>query len=291
MTVPADRYLALLKTALAGELYVEAEALVYYLLHSAVNGGAIDIATVNRIAGRPDLVAQVRAARREGRAMSLAAGQPPQPVHALRGAVEIAHTMVGRLRLDNLHACLDIVRRENVPGDLIETGVWRGGACIFMRGYLLAHAMADRAVWVADSFDGLPPPTHPRDAGVDLSKAAMPFLAVPRAEVEALFARYDLLDGQVRFLEGWFRDTLPAAPIERLALLRLDGDLYESTMDALTALYHKVSPGGFVIVDDYHTNATCSAAIHDFRRERGIDAALQPVDRDAVFWRVERAGA
>jgi hypothetical protein len=90
----------------------------------------------------------------------------------------------------------------------------------------------------------------------------------------------------VRFLQGWFRDTLPTAPIERLALLRLDGDLYESTMDALLALYHKVSPGGFVIVDDYYTNPTCAAAITDFRAARGITARTTDIDVDALYWRV-----
>ncbi len=155
-----------------------------------------------------------------------------------------------------------------------------------MRAWLMAHGIADRTVWVADSFDGLPPPTHPQDAGVDLTKRTNPFLAVPRAEVEELFARYDLLDGQVRFLEGWFRDTLATAPIGRLALLRLDGDLYESTMDALQALYHKVAPGGFVIVDDFYTNRTCADAIHDFRRERAIKAPTTDIDGDALFWRV-----
>ena len=78
-----------------------------------------------------------------------------------------------------------------------------------------------------------------------------PQLAVPLERVQDNFRRYGLLDEQVRFLKGWFRDTLPTAPIERLAVLRLDGDLYESTIQALDGLYDKLSAGGFVIVDDY----------------------------------------
>ena len=78
-----------------------------------------------------------------------------------------------------------------------------------------------------------------------------PQLAVPLKRMQDNFRRYGLLDDHVRFLKGWFRDTLPNSPIERLAILRLDGDLYESTIQALDGLYHKLSVGGFVIVDDY----------------------------------------
>src|ERR1044072_2882529 len=85
---------------------------------------------------------------------------------------------------------------------------------------------------------------------------------------------------------GWFSDTLPDAPIERLAVLRLDGDMYSSTWDALTALYAKVSPGGFVIVDDYHAVPGCKQAVDDFRPRHAIDAPLETIDWAGVFWRV-----
>ena len=94
-------------------------------------------------------------------------------------------------------------------------------------------------------------------------------LMVGADQVRANFDRYGLLDDQVRFLEGWFADTLPMAPIEQLAILRLDGDLYESTMDALVPLYEKVSPGGFVIVDDYGAWEPCRKAVDDFRAQHG----------------------
>lgn len=84
------------------------------------------------------------------------------------------------------------------------------------------------------------------------------------------FARYGLLDEQVHFLKGWFGRSLSKAPIERLAVLQLDGDLYESTWDALTHLYPKLSPGGFAIVDDYWY-ASCRTAVHDYRVQHGIE--------------------
>lgn len=197
-----------------------------------------------------------------------------------------ADTMIGRFRLDNLQACVTDVLRRGVPGDLIETGVWRGGASIFMRAVLRAYGVTDRVVWVADSFQGLPrpdPARYPADTDDALWKASA--LAVPVDQVKANFASYGLLDDQVRFLVGWFRDTLPTAPIDRLAVLRLDGDMYESTMDALGALYPRLSVGGYVIVDDYGAIASCRQAVEDFRAQHGITAEIQRIDWTGVYWK------
>ncbi len=197
-----------------------------------------------------------------------------------------AHTMIGLKRLANLRFCVETILDDGIPGDLIETGVWRGGATIFMRAILKARGATDRLVWVADSFAGLPPPDtirYPDDAGITLHQ--FPQLAVPLERVQENFRRYGLLDGQVRFLKGWFRDTLPAAPIERLAILRLDGDLYESTIQALDGLYDKLSLGGFVIVDDYGNVAACQQAVDDFRTEHGISDPIMPIDWGGVYWR------
>jgi O-methyltransferase len=196
-----------------------------------------------------------------------------------------AETMIGLRRLDNLQHCVTTVIRDGVPGDLAETGVWRGGAAIFMRAVLKAYGETTRTVWAADSFAGLPDPDptrFPADEGARYSDYEQ--LAVPLEVVRANFARYGLLDDQVRFLPGWFRDTLPTAPIERLAVLRLDGDMYESTIVALESLYPKLSPRGFVIVDDYKL-ARCRKAVDDFRARRGITEELQEIDWTGVYWR------
>ncbi|MBV9102528.1 MAG: TylF/MycF family methyltransferase [Candidatus Eremiobacteraeota bacterium] len=198
-----------------------------------------------------------------------------------------AETMIGTIRLDHLQTCCETVLAENVPGDLIETGVWRGGATILMRAVLAAYGDRTRIVWVADSFAGLPrpdPARFPHDQG-DMFWAFSAELAVSLDTVKANFARYGLLDEQVQFLAGWFKDTLPSAPIERLALMRLDGDLYESTMDALTALYPKLSVGGYVIIDDYGALASCRAAVHDFRTSHAITDPIGQIDWTGAYWR------
>lgn len=203
-----------------------------------------------------------------------------------------AISMLPLARFDNLKACIEDVLRNDVPGDLIETGVWRGGAVIFMRAVLKVRGVHDRLVWAADSFEGLPEPDaekYPAEAkayhGVVQTKF-MNHLAVGLDEVRGNFARFQLLDDQVRFLKGWFKDTLPTAALERLAILRLDGDHYESTMDALTALYHRLSPGGYAIIDDYGEESWtyCKRAVDEFRATNGISEPLIRVDPSCYFW-------
>lgn len=201
----------------------------------------------------------------------------------------VAHSMIGRQRIANLRmVCSDVIAKR-VPGDFIETGVWRGGACILMRGVLKAFGDTKRTVWVADSFEGLPKPNpelYAADAGD--KHHTLTFLAVSLEQVQDNFRRYGLLDDQVRFLKGWFRDTLPSAPISKLAVLRLDGDMYESTMDGLVNLYHKVSPGGYVIIDDYNAVKGCRRAVKDFLTRLGPAGAVikQEIDGTGVFWQI-----
>jgi hypothetical protein len=197
-----------------------------------------------------------------------------------------AHTMIGMERLKNVRSCVERALDASVAGDFVETGVWRGGASIMMRAVLAARGVTDRVVWVADSFQGLPPPDvagYPQDTGDELYTYEE--LAIPLDVVQSNFAAYDLLDDQVAFLPGWFRDTLPSAPIERIAVLRLDGDMYESTMIALQSLYPKLSTGGFLIVDDFGAIPTCAEAVHDYRRENAIVDPLERIDWTGVYWR------
>jgi O-methyltransferase len=111
-------------------------------------------------------------------------------------------------------------------------------------------------------------------------------LAVSLEEVKRNFEAYGMLDDQVRFLKGWFKDTLPSAPIQAIAVLRLDGDYYESTRDALTSLYDKVSPGGYIIVDDYGEDSWtyCRKAVDEFRLAREITEKMIRVDKPCSFW-------
>jgi O-methyltransferase len=197
----------------------------------------------------------------------------------------LAETAVGLKRLANVRECIETALREDVPGDMLEAGVWRGGTVIFMCGVLAAHG-ADRVVWAADSFEGLPAPdaeNYPQDEAMQLHE--LDSMAVSEDAVRAALDSYGLLSENVRFLKGWFKDTLPTAPIEQLAVLRVDADMYESTTQVLENLYDRVSPGGFVIIDDYGCFKECRQAVDDFRRDRAIAEPLTEIDWTGVFWR------
>jgi O-methyltransferase/8-demethyl-8-(2,3-dimethoxy-alpha-L-rhamnosyl)tetracenomycin-C 4'-O-methyltransferase len=197
----------------------------------------------------------------------------------------LAHTMIGVQRLENVRKLAQRAIDEGIPGDFVETGVWRGGCCILMRGILKANAIIDRRVYVVDSFAGLPPPSpheFPHDEGLNLH--LYPELAVSLEQVKDNFARYNLLDQQVIFVKGLFQDTLPSLEAGPFALIRLDGDLYESTYVALEALYPKLSPGGFIILDDVNFLPPCWQAVMDYRDRMGISAVMHRVDWSAGWW-------
>jgi O-methyltransferase len=286
---PEKRYLDLLRKSLLNEPYLENEARLFYLFACLHARRPIDEGVLRDIRTRfPQLFEQLREGRASGKPwyeLTFRDADNREKTLNLRNVCEFSHTMMGAARMAHLEGCLDAIRAEDVPGDFLEAGVWRGGAVVFMRGYLEAWGMPGRRVFAADSFQGLPEPTLPEDAGRDFSRGKAPILAITQDEVRETFRRYGLLDERVVFLEGWFKDTLPVAPVERLALLRLDGDLYESTRDAIEPLYDKVAPGGFVIVDDYGDFEACRKAIDEFRARRGITEPLEMIDWSGAFWR------
>lgn len=198
-----------------------------------------------------------------------------------------ADSMIGRARMDNVHDAVRSVVRDGVAGDLIETGVWRGGTSILMKGILEAYGDRTRKVWVADSFRGVPPPNpekYPADR--DCRWDQMDVLRVTKEQVRANFDRYGLLDQRVVFLEGWFKDTLPPL-MGTWSVIRLDGDLYESTMDAISVLYPCLSPGGFVLIDDYESIVSTRSAIDDYRAAHDITEPILTVDWSGAYWRRE----
>jgi hypothetical protein len=268
-----DAYLTLLKRAVLGETVPPT---TMYTPVPDLPGGPVQRRLLARALRRDGAVLARQVAvdlsqNEEGRLSAW--DLPPWPL-----------TMIGSRRLANVAACMQSVLEGGVPGDFIETGVWKGGTTIFMRGFLQAYAVTDRTVYVADSFQGLPEPDvgqYPADQGLDLH--LWPNLAVTVDEVRANFARFGLLDAQVEFVEGWFRDTLPALRGHPWSVIRLDGDMYESTMDSLRNLYDDLAPGGWLIIDDYEIPA-CRQAVGDYRAERGVTEPMVTVDWTGVCW-------
>jgi len=196
----------------------------------------------------------------------------------------LGSTMTGILRLNNLQELLLRVFSSRVHGDYVETGVWRGGSSIFARGVMRAYGQAERAVYLCDSFRGLPPgdrKLHKRDSGWDRT----PYLEVSTQVVASYFEEASLMDDKVVFVKGFFNDTMPilVPQISSIAVLRLDGDMYESTVDVLYHLYDKVALGGFVIIDDWY-GFPAKDACEDFFLAHGISPEILSIDQYAVYW-------
>jgi O-methyltransferase len=270
------RYLDLMKRTLVNLVYAE-DAL---RLDTVLSGGL----GADQLA-RQRLLRDVRYERPDAYE-ELVAGKRDGSVDRFWGA-RLAHTMIGLDGLENLERCAHRVFADGVPGDFLEAGVCHGGASIFLRALQVAYGEDDRTTWLADSFAGVPPPTHAvdREYRLDLTEERVPWMAAGLDAVRDNFETYDLLTDRVRFLPGMFADTLPDAPVERLAILRIDGDLYTSTRDVLEALYDRVSEGGYVVVDDYWCLEPCRIAVDEFLARRELDVEINQVDWTRVCWR------
>lgn len=270
-----DKYLNLLKSSILNEIYLENELRILYLKDCLFRRDEYSYETEHDIHKiYHDRFTALQNANEKGAFLE-------SNVENLGYRL----SMIGRSRMDNLWESLDHIRKEGVEGDVMECGVWRGGASIFMAGYLDIYEITDKRVFVVDSFEGVPKSEHELDLCIDLHKEAMPQLAVDLETVKSNFRKFGLLNDNVSFVKGWFRDTLTTDLTEKIALLRLDGDLYESTMSCLINLYDKVSEGGVVIVDDYNVLPQCKKAVHDFFQQ--IDSALpniMEIDWTGVFW-------
>jgi cephalosporin hydroxylase len=209
------------------------------------------------------------------------AGPDEQAAHSF-----LPYTAMGRAQLDHLHRCLDTVRDDSIAGDLIECGTARGGGAIFMRAYLDAWELPDARVFVADRFRAsAEPDREPR-----IPKQGVAGFRADLNLVRDGFARFDLLDDRVRFLEGPMTATLPDAPIGQLALVRIGPGVGTETRAVLDSLYDRLSVGGFVLIDQ-RADPSAREQLEAFRAARGTAAPIERVDAFTVAWRKTAADA
>lgn len=286
----AERYLDLLKSILVNELYVELEAQLLMSVLCSARNLVLDLEEFRAVRQDREFLGQLLSAKQEGETILLDTASDsdrPGVDGNLRNFTEFSYTLVGRKRLDHLQQCVEDILENEVPGDLLEAGVWRGGCCILMAAVLAAHGDSGRCVWLADSFAGLPASVRREDRDYAMDASRLPVLAVPVEEVRNNLRRFGLLGDRIRFLPGWFEETLPDSDTGPLALLRVDCDLYSSTWTVLEALYPRLSGGAWVIIDDYGILPPCKQAVDEFREQNGIAAELQPIDSHAVCWRAD----
>ena len=267
-----DRYLALLRCALLDELYLENELRIEYLLACSAQQRPPDPERLADPMGSLRRESQrLRQARRDGGTRDDTGPTAYFP-----------HTTMGATRLEQLDRTLRMIADERVEGDLVECGTGRGGGAIYLRGFLEAFEIPGRTVWVADRFRTAP---HDTDAR---SVAARPVdeLLTDLTQVRDAFARFELLDERVRFLQGPLADTLAEAEIGPIALLRIGTSAGDEAVTALRQLYARVVRGGFVIVED--SSGDVGTAIDAFREEHEIAEQIERVGSTGIAWRKER---
>jgi hypothetical protein len=194
----------------------------------------------------------------------------------------LPYSLVGPKGLEATWRAARLVQDNGVPGDFVELGVARGGAAAVLGMVAFEGGKRDRMLWLFDSFEGLPEPTaddfvadapgshvRPLPKGSCLGRLA---------EVEGLLIdRIGLPKTGLKFVKGWFDETVPkySGSIEKIAVLRIDADWYESTRTCLHALYDRVQAGGYVVVDDYETCHGCRKAVDEFLKVRDIQLPLE----------------
>jgi hypothetical protein len=204
------------------------------------------------------------------------------------------YTMTNPTRCRILWDLSQQVLHDDIPGAFVECGVWKGGSSAVM-GLAIRHARQNRDLHLFDSFEGLPEPTEKDGAEAKEysgGRASGTLTSVNQCKAGLEGVRTFLLDllkfdpARTHFHVGWFQNTLPviAPKLGPIALLRLDGDWYESTRLCLDHLYPLLSPGGVVILDDYNTWSGCRKATDEYREAHGIQAPMKRMDSLATYW-------
>jgi len=185
------------------------------------------------------------------------------------------YTMCGNARLRGLYLAVQYVVAHNIPGDVVECGAARGGSASLM-GLTLKRLGANRTLWIFDTFEGLPPPTN-KDPDWEIAQLYTGSCRGNMSEVHALLEHLGIL-AQSKLVKGLFQETLPTCGLERISVLHLDGDWYESLKVCLNHLYDRVSPGGVIQIDDYGHWKGARQAVDEFLHQRCINVHLRWLD-------------
>lgn len=188
------------------------------------------------------------------------------------------YSMLSPVRLINLYALAKEADHMNLEGDLVECGVWNGGSAAMM-------AQLKRKVWLFDSFEGLPLPGE-KDKGIEAASFVKGLHKGSQEKIIEVFKKLNVDLSSVNIVKGWLEDTLERSGVEKVVLLHIDTDWYASVKYALNFFYDRITPGGFIVVDDYWFFPGCRQAVHDFIKERRLEdkIVIKKVDRSAVYF-------
>jgi glycosyltransferase involved in cell wall biosynthesis/predicted O-methyltransferase YrrM len=200
------------------------------------------------------------------------------------------YTLLSPERLFSLYSLTKQICLDDIPGDVVECGTYRGGAAALMAAVIQRYSLRPRQLYACDTFTGMPDPTAAdRHAGVpaNLTGFGAGTLSAPVAQYLDQICQLLGVSEIVVPVPGLFAKTLPAlqAEVDSIALLHADGDWYESTMDIFKSLYQKVVPEGFIQIDDYGHWSGCRQAVHEFERSQNAAFPLRAIDYTGVWFR------
>jgi hypothetical protein len=198
-------------------------------------------------------------------------------------------TMTSPARMYALYKAIEYVHESGLKGDIVECGVWRGGSSMLAALALLERKNADRCLYLYDTFSGMSEPTE-RDRDVANTPARALLDVAPASDHPDVWARAELEDvrrnllstgypqEKIRFVRGKVEDTIPAELPDRIALLRLDTDWYESTYHELEHLFPRLVNHGVLIIDDYGHWMGAKAAVDEYFEKTGFPILLNRID-------------
>ncbi|WOB45357.1 glycosyltransferase [Thermoleptolyngbya oregonensis NK1-22] len=200
------------------------------------------------------------------------------------------YTLLSEERLFSLYALTRQICLEDLPGNIVECGTFKGGAAALIAAVVKRYSQRSRKLYACDTFEGMPDPVEvDKHNGVpanDTDWGAGTLKAPIEENLAVVCQALDVQDIVVP-VKGLFQDTLPEyrAEMGDIALLHADGDWYESTLAIFNLLYHQVIPGGAVQIDDYGFWEGCRQAIHEFERQQRSSFALRRIDSTGVWFR------
>lgn len=198
-------------------------------------------------------------------------------------------TMTSPERVLALCNAVEYVLQSGISGDLVECGVWRGGSMAAAAKTLVNNGATDRSLWMYDTYDGMSEPTE-QDVDLrgqmaedlmneqDRNDSTSVWCCSPFEQVKTTMAQTGYPDERVKFVEGKVEDTLPVTAPDKIALLRLDTDWYESTRCELEYLFPRLVPGGVLIIDDYGHWEGCRRAVDEYFQQNKICMLLNRID-------------
>ncbi|RYY90212.1 MAG: macrocin O-methyltransferase [Chitinophagaceae bacterium] len=198
-------------------------------------------------------------------------------------------TMTSPERMYSLYNAMRYIGAQRIPGDLVECGVWKGGSSMIMARMLVNQGDEQRGLFLYDTFEGMSAPgaedidVQGNDAGKLLQKQSKDdvnsiWCYSTLDEVQANLQRTGFPASRIEYVKGKVEDTIPGTIPEKIALLRLDTDWYDSTYHELTHLFPLLQPGGLLIIDDYGYWQGARKAVDQYFQENNLAPLLHRID-------------